>query len=252
MTLTYSFLEQTALQRTRPDPYAEEFLQYFYEHCISHLLEPLLKGLAAPTPASLASSTSTAPAPPIPTPAPLDLQDLNPPMLALYTHLCELLCFFVVQHSFRSKFFILSSNISSKVSQLLLAKPKHLRLAALRFFRACIGRNDDFYNRYFVKNNIFKNLVILAKDVVGNENLLTSACLEFFEFIRVNNVKNVLDSLMSAHEQDMRELAERDDVFRGLISKWEQNHEPPPREASSSDLPEEQGDATFETSSDIA
>ena len=54
--------------------------------------------------------------------------DLAPVQIAHVTHLCDLLCFFVIQHTYRSKFFIISTNVGTKVSLLLRAKPKHVRL----------------------------------------------------------------------------------------------------------------------------
>lgn len=56
------------------------------------------------------------------------LLELPVTKIALFTHLCDLLCFFVINHSFRSKFFILSSSVTLKVTALLRARPKHIRL----------------------------------------------------------------------------------------------------------------------------
>lgn len=111
--------------------------------------------------------------------------DHSSPQVALYSHLCDILCFCVTQHTFRSKFFILSSAITSQVAKLLAGKHKHVRLAALRFFRACVGRNDEFYNRYLAKNKVFKSILTLCGEETKANNLLASACLEFFEFLRV-------------------------------------------------------------------
>lgn len=46
----------------------------------------------------------------------------------LYLYLCDLLCSFAVQHSFRSFFFILGSNVVSRVASLLNVRDKHLSL----------------------------------------------------------------------------------------------------------------------------
>lgn len=79
--------------------------------------------------------------------------------VALLTHLCDLLCFFITHHTFRSKYLILSSpDLAKAVSRILRPRPRltrhtHLRLAALRFLRACVARNDDFYNRFLVKHD---------------------------------------------------------------------------------------------------
>lgn len=57
--------------------------------------------------------------------------ELSSSKIALYTHLCDLLCFCVINHSFRSKFFILSSSVTVKLTALLRARPKHIRLGEL-------------------------------------------------------------------------------------------------------------------------
>lgn len=45
-----------------------------------------------------------------------------------FLYLCDLLSGFLLQHSYQSHFFILSSNISARVATLLYAREKHLRL----------------------------------------------------------------------------------------------------------------------------
>ena len=87
--------------------------------------------------------------------------------------------------SYRSKFFLLSGTVCASVAKLTRAKHKHLRLSALRFLRACLGRSDEFFNRFFIKNDLFAPIVALAEQEHGRDNLVTSACLEFFEFVRV-------------------------------------------------------------------
>ena len=54
----------------------------------------------------------------------------------LYLHLCELLASFALQHSFRSHFYMLSSNIANHVGTLLTARDKHLRLGECSFLCA--------------------------------------------------------------------------------------------------------------------
>ena len=163
------------------DPEAEKFLQYFYDHCILSLLAPILD-LPARTP------TGTLTRHDLPY-LPLTLRadpplDLPPSQVALCGHLCDLLCFFVSHHSFRSKYFVLSTSISTNVAKLLRARHKHIRLAALRFFRACVGKNDDFYNRFLIKNELITPILDIAYAERARDNLLSSACLEFFEYIR--------------------------------------------------------------------
>ena len=46
----------------------------------------------------------------------------------LFLSLCDLLSIFALQHTFRSHFFMLTSNISTHVATLLCSRDKHLRL----------------------------------------------------------------------------------------------------------------------------
>ena len=56
---------------------------------------------------------------------------------------------------------------------------------ALRFMRKIIGLKEDFYNTYIVKGYLFKPVVEAFK-VNGNRyNLLNSAMIELFEYIKL-------------------------------------------------------------------
>ncbi|SCZ90217.1 BZ3500_MvSof-1268-A1-R1_Chr1-3g01846 [Microbotryum saponariae] len=193
--------------RMRPeDPEAEKFLQYFYDHCAQALLAPILK---------LPDSGSV----------PLEL---SVPRIALCSHLCDLLCFFIAHHTFRSKYFVLSSSVATNVAKLFQTRHKHLRLAALRFFRACIQRNDDFYNRFLIKNDLFRPILDLAVSERDRDNLLGSACLDFFEFIKNVNAKGVISHIVERYGDKVRLLATTLKTFESVVIKYEQNKEPPP------------------------
>ncbi|KAK4704487.1 protein phosphatase 4 regulatory subunit 3, partial [Phenoliferia sp. Uapishka_3] len=193
------------------DPEAEKFLQYFYDECIAMLLAPI-------------SAISTPPASGPSLELPLQT-------VALLGHLCDLLCFFVSHHTFRSKYFVLSTAIAQDTSKLFATRHKHLQLAALRFFRACVGRGDDFYNRFLIKNDLFRPILEIVGRERDRDNLVSSACLEFFEFIRGTNVKAVINHLMDRYGDKVRQLALTLKTFEMLIAKWEQNNEPPPKPA---------------------
>lgn len=56
---------------------------------------------------------------------------------------------------------------------------------ALRFMRKIIGLKDEFYSRYIIKGNLFKPVVDAFLNNNGRYNLLDSAIVEMFEFIKV-------------------------------------------------------------------
>lgn len=58
-------------------------------------------------------------------------------------------------------------------------------LAAIRFIRHIVGTKDDFYNRHLVKNNSFAPILTLfVENKVERTNLIHSAIIELFEFVR--------------------------------------------------------------------
>ena len=60
-----------------------------------------------------------------------------------------------------------------------------LPVAALRFCRRIVGLKDEFYNRYIVRNNLFKPII---KAFIANGrryNLINSAIIELFEYIKL-------------------------------------------------------------------
>lgn len=60
-----------------------------------------------------------------------------------------------------------------------------LFLGALRFMRKIIGLKDEFYNRYIISGNLFQPVVDAFKRNNGRYNLLDSAIVEMFEFIKL-------------------------------------------------------------------
>ncbi|KAJ1032654.1 hypothetical protein NDA16_000677 [Ustilago loliicola] len=152
---------------------------------------------------------------------------------ALYGHLCDLLCHMIAHHSFRSQYYVLTSEISKKVGSLLHAREKYLRLSALRFFKYCLASNNQFTNRHFIKIELFSTILGLIEAEGDRNNLVASACLDFFEHMRRGNLKTLISHCMDRHGSRMRQLAEKPHTapcFSLLVSQWEKNQEPLPQQ----------------------
>lgn len=54
--------------------------------------------------------------------------------------------------------------------------------------RKIIALKDEFYNRYIIKGNLFAPVVDAFVRNNGRYNLLDSAILEMFEFIKLVNI----------------------------------------------------------------
>lgn len=63
--------------------------------------------------------------------------------------------------------------------------------AALRFLRKTISLKEETYNKYIIKSNLFEPLVDALKTNASRYNILNSAIVELFDFIRSVRVYNL-------------------------------------------------------------
>lgn len=208
-------------QRPKDDPGTERFMDYFYKHCVDLLFHPLLD---LPDFKNVTDANLT-----------LSRERTN-----LYLHLCDLLSSFALQHSFRSHFFMLSSSIATRVASLLRAKDKHLRLAAFRFFRVLLRLNNRNLFSHLMKVDALGPILDLTVRESRRDNLLSSTCQEFFEHMRKENMKELINHCMTKHESKIRELSTTPlggPRFSAFIRRWEMNIEPPPKEEDKVEKP---------------
>lgn len=148
--------------------------------------------------------------------------------VSLYSYLIEILTFFVRQHSMRSRPFVLSENLGARVAQLLKVPQKPLKLTALKFFRTAVSLQDGFYAAQVVKSGAFDAILDIVIDTMPRDNLLNSACLELFEFIRKESVKQVIVHLGQHYREKLQSITYVD-TFENLLIRFEQTTaEPPP------------------------
>ncbi|KAG8307799.1 SMEK 2, suppressor of mek1 (Dictyostelium) [Homalodisca vitripennis] len=139
-----------------------DFLNYFYKHSIHLLIAPLLANTVDSQPAKD------------------DYQTVQ--LLGL---ILELLSFCVEHHTYNIKNCILSKDLLRRILVLMRSSHTFLVLCALRFMRKIIALKDEFYNRYIVKGNLFSPVVDAFLRNNGRYNLLDSAILEMFEYIKL-------------------------------------------------------------------
>ncbi|KAJ1969013.1 Platinum sensitivity protein [Dispira parvispora] len=185
------------------DSETEQFLSLFYETYMGRTVEPL-NNL---TPDHVHQLHQT------------DHKD----RVQLYLLICELVTFCVRQHTFRSRYFVLSGELVDNLALLLSAPVKHLQLAVLRFFRACIGLNDNFVNRYLLRRGVLKPIVTLFEQHKHRYNLINSACLEFFDFITSKNLKLLVTYFVQHHKEALTKDVHYSNIPSQLVQKYEVN-----------------------------
>ncbi|NWS53869.1 P4R3B phosphatase, partial [Chunga burmeisteri] len=187
-----------------------EFLNFFYNHCMHVLTAPLLANTSEDKCEKgnvclfafifLADNYQTA------------------QLLAL---ILELLTFCVEHHTYHIKNYIMNKDLLRRVLVLMNSKHTFLALCALRFMRRIIGLKDEFYNRYITKGNLFEPVINALLDNGTRYNLLNSAVIELFEFIRVVNIKSLIAHIVENFYNALESI-EYVQTFKGLKTKYEQ------------------------------
>ncbi|EED12904.1 DUF625 domain protein, putative [Talaromyces stipitatus ATCC 10500] len=141
--------------------------------------------------------------------------------VTLYAHLVDILTFFVRQHLFRSRNFIHSDNLTPRVAQLLTVPQKHLKLTALKFFRTLVSLQDTFYLAQLTHNNIFGLILDIVHETMPRDNLLNSACLELFEYIKRDNIKPIIIHMVEKYREKLKAITYVD-IFEKLIQRYDE------------------------------
>ncbi|XP_070590865.1 serine/threonine-protein phosphatase 4 regulatory subunit 3B isoform X2 [Erythrolamprus reginae] len=188
-----------------------EFLNFFYNHCMHVLTAPLLANTSedkTDKDAVVANKNNTI--------CPDNYQTAQ--LLAL---ILELLTFCVEHHTYHIKNYIMNKDLLRRVLVLMNSKHTFLALCALRFLRRIIGLKDEFYNRYITKGNLFEPVINALLDNGTRYNLLNSAVVELFEFIRVEDIKSLTAHIVENFYKALESI-EYVQTFKGLKTKYEQ------------------------------
>ncbi|NXA55505.1 P4R3B phosphatase, partial [Nothocercus julius] len=199
-----------------------EFLNFFYNHCMHVLTAPLLantsedkceKGMVIYVLYLVIFSA-------------LLLYCIyffvdNYQTAQLLALILELLTFCVEHHTYHIKNYIMNKDLLRRVLVLMNSKHTFLALCALRFMRRIIGLKDEFYNRYITKGNLFEPVINALLDNGTRYNLLNSAVIELFEFIRVVNIKSLIAHIVENFYNALESI-EYVQTFKGLKTKYEQ------------------------------
>ncbi|XP_071476221.1 serine/threonine-protein phosphatase 4 regulatory subunit 3-like isoform X1 [Diadema antillarum] len=175
-----------------------EFLTFFYKHCMHVLTAPLLANTTEEKPSKDDYQTSQ-----------------------LLSLILELLTFAVEHHTYHIKNYIISKDLLRRILVLLKSSHQFLVLCAVRFFRKVVAMRDDFYDRYIVKGNLFRPLVVSFMANGPKYNLLNSALIELFEYIRIEGIKMLLTHIVEKHGEELKDV-DYVATFKGLKVKYEQ------------------------------
>ncbi|XP_046932330.1 serine/threonine-protein phosphatase 4 regulatory subunit 3B-like isoform X2 [Lynx rufus] len=96
-----------------------------------------------------------------------------------------------------------------------------LTLSALRFMRGMIGLKDELYNYYIIKGNLFEPVVNAFLKNGTRYNMLNSAVIELFEYIRVENIKSLVIHIVEKFYKTLESI-EYVQTFKGLKIRYDE------------------------------
>ncbi|CAG7720631.1 unnamed protein product [Allacma fusca] len=187
----------TALNKTEK----ADFLNLFYKQSMHVLIAPLIANTSGEKPSK---------------------EDLGTAQLLWL--LLELLSFCVEHHSYHIKSYIINKDLVRKVLVLMNSPHTFLVLSALRLLRKVLALKDDLYNRYIIKGNLFGPVIDAFMKNKGRYNLLDSAIIETFEFIRVEDIKILVSHVIENYSNLLNQV-NYVQTFRQLRLKYEQNQD---------------------------
>ncbi|KAK4204175.1 component of IIS longevity pathway SMK-1-domain-containing protein [Triangularia verruculosa] len=181
-----------------PNPQHQLFLQHFYEHAAHKLFKPLLDLEKRPN------------------------MKFNALEDGIFGYLNEILCFYIRHHGGLSKLFVLRNNIAKRFGQLLTCKQKHLQLVAIRFFRHLVLFRDPYYIKDLQDSRVFGPVLDTLLRTLPRDNLLSSACLDFFTSINYEGDRDLAKHIMENYREKIVALSHID-YFRGMLMRYDQS-----------------------------
>nr|CAI5832267.1 unnamed protein product [Callosobruchus analis] len=185
-----------------------DFLNFFYKHSV-HILIVLVSSFPAPLLENTANDK----------PQKEDYRSVQ--LLGL---ILELLSFCVEHHTYHIKNCILNKDLLRRILVLMKSTHKFLVLCALRFMRKLIALKDEFYNRYIIKGNLFAPVVEAFVRNNGRYNLLDSAIIEMFEFIKLEDIKTLCSHVVENYGKCLDEICYVQ-TFKALKLRYDQHQD---------------------------
>uniref|UniRef100_A0A5S6QX46 SMK-1 domain-containing protein n=1 Tax=Trichuris muris TaxID=70415 RepID=A0A5S6QX46_TRIMR len=190
-----------------------DFLTFFYKKCMPKLCSPLFKYTGGGR-----------------------LIKDNYRTANLMSVLLDMLTFCIEHHSYHIRGFVITRDLLAKVLVFLQSRHSFLVLGALRLFRRTLNLRDDVYISHIIRQRLFDPVV---KCFVANGrtyNLLNSALLELFEFIRAENIKSLAAHIVENYFDHFKEV-DYVNTFQLLRVRYEQQStETPNDDDASKDL----------------
>lgn len=175
-----------------------EFLGFFYKHSMHVLTAPLFANTVGENPNKDDYRTAQ-----------------------LLSLILELLTFCIEHHSYHMQNYIINKDMIRRVLILLKSKHKFLALSALRLVRRTIGLKEEIYYKYIIKGDLFKPIAEAFTANGAKYNLLNSAMIDLFEFIKTESIECLVRYITECHFKTFENVTYVE-TFKNLKRRYEQ------------------------------
>ncbi|VDK36884.1 unnamed protein product [Taenia asiatica] len=196
-----------------------EFLSFFYKRCIGTLTKPLFDNTVHGTISCGKPFFVT-----------YNLIDNYHSALVL-SNVLDLLIFCIETHTYHMKNYCLHRDLVKRVLVLLRSTHKFLVLSALRLLRKMIQLKEEFYNRYLIKNSLFKPVVELFAANGHRYNMIDSAIVELFEYILMEDITSLINYAVNDHWDILSKITYVN-TFKRLKERYDASNKPGRTDAS--------------------
>ena len=95
-------------------------------------------------------------------------------------------------------------------------------IVTIRFFRQLVVLQDEFYVKHMAEKQVLGPILDLLLRTLPRDNLLSSACLDLFEFIKGQNIKELNKYLAENHREKLAALSHME-TFHGILTRYDQS-----------------------------
>lgn len=110
---------------------------------------------------------------------------------------------FLLKNRQRMRYYTIHNDILAKVFDLMNDQSLLLNLTVVKFMKSVVCNNvkniikkDEFLNKLIISNDFFEPIITLFKENSTKNNLILSAILDLFDFIRRENIKKLISFLV--------------------------------------------------------
>lgn len=110
--------------------------------------------------------------------------------------LLDLMTQFVMMHLQKMMAYIVKNDVLQRTNWLIKSPNKCLILDQLKLIRTCISTKENAYLDYIINGNLFEPIIELYLKCNDSHNLINSAVLELFYFIKNNRINKILSYII--------------------------------------------------------